>query len=790
MPGCNSAGCNPRSMEAGLHYRFVTSVALGSLVLGTTIVSEAAAQQRTVAEQMADIFTRPSGGSLMGGPPPLAISVFKGCEDDNAATGTRGTQAVSPRARIEEASGSGGASSSGRTFAPVGGSFPVIAGSNAQEEDCALRIDGIWVDRNGEAAFNTNFDPGGWAGSENDPEIRALTHGVYTRPRYLMIEKTQNQNAQLIVRQPMLSSAPVTYTSNDANRLMDTLKTGRARKQYRAARPSRGFERNLTVRVLSNGVTVLEMGGRQYVRPRPELSLAERAAQPAMQDVFNRGDTIKALDAMVKGFDVITQNPNAFNQNDKSRIFVQQKGTNYYTQDQKLVPIDMRLDLINLQGAIQYSNLMSTATEIQSAYASSYGTSTKVGVSGTAGRKDQTAGVNLEASVGFGSSFSNSQYSLLSSTNSVSQAVGFSRQKQFALIRDHAQSELDGFFRDDVMAAVESGDFRFLIDTYGTHYSYATTYGSRAQLRSTATETGYRNLVGESSSESSSKGANLLIVEASTDENTSSQIGTGFERRTQYGSAVFTAVGGNGSWNEQGFSAGATPYPILTDMRPLSELLNPMNFPNRPDIFGPGKQAFERAIEKKLIQAAQQLETRSLLPEIIPAQKWTMRALSLDCFASGTLEGQAPEIQLAGSMRLDLNFGRQSSRIVFNVTSKKGYRRIFCDGTQHPATDRTSYTIEGTPQEIAGAQWRVRTNFSEVDFVSGFNGQTSKTPLRFAQLLQPDKIYEGRSNWMPIPAEADLDRSGKIVRTYRVPRGPGKFGQPDLRLRVEFERVE
>ncbi|MEO0464626.1 MAG: MAC/perforin domain-containing protein [Pseudomonadota bacterium] len=768
-------------MEAGLHYRFVTSVALGSLVLGATIVSEAAAQQRTVDEQMADIFTRPSGGNLMGGPPPLAISVFKGCENDNAATGTRGTQAVSPRTRIEEASGSGGASSSGRTFAPVGGSSPVVASPNAQEEDCALRIDGLWVDRIGEAAFDTNFDPGGWVGSQ----VSELAHGVYTRPRYLMIDKTNNQNAQLVVRQPMLSGRSVTYASNDSARLIDTLKTGRARKQYRAARPSRGFDRNLTVRVLSNGVTVLEMGRRQYVRPRPELSLAERAAQTPMQDAFNRGDTIKALDAMVKGFDVIKQNPNAFDQNDKNRVFVQQKGTNYYTQDQKLVPIDMKLDLINTQGAIQFSNLMSTATEIQSAYASSYGKSTKVGISGTAGRKDQTAGVNLEASVGFGSSFSNSQYSLLSSNNSVSQAVGFSKQKQFALIRDHAQSELDGFFRDDVISAVESGDFSRLIDTYGTHYSYATTYGSRAQLRSTATETGYRNLVGESSSESSSKGANALIVEASTDENKSSQIGTGIERRTQYGSAVFTAVGGNGSWNEQGYSSGATPYPILTDMRPLSELLNPMNFPNRPDVFGQGKRAFERAIERTLIGAARRLETRSLLPEIIPKQRWTLRALSLNCDASGSGEGNLPVIQLKGSMRLDLQYaGRNQSRVVFNVTSKKGYRKITCDGRNHTATDATKYTIEGTADEIGLARWRVRANLDELDSGSPIRAFRVYAQGGLADAAHPDKIFQGSSAWTQFPT---LNSPRRRVWEFRTPQSSK---QPDLRLRIEFERVE
>lgn len=768
-----------------MKYTLLSGMALGSFVLTAAFVSEAAAQQRTVADQMADIFTRPAGGSLMGDPPPPAISVFKGCEDEGAQRRASGSITSDPRRRMEEAGRSAGGNNAGRRFAPVGNSSPVVAGS--KEQDCALRIDGIWVDRNGDPAFNNRFNPAGWAGSANDPEIRSLTHGVYTRPRYLIVEKTRNQNARLVVRRPILGGGSVTFVSSDNSSLTQLLKRGGKAKSYKATKYYGAFGRDLSVRVLSNGVTVLEMGGRQFIRPRPELSLARRAAQPAMEDTFNRGDTIQFLDVVAKGFDVTRQNPNKFAENGKSRVFVEQTGTNYYTKDRKLVPIDMRLDLDTAQGAIQFSSLMSTATEIQSAYASSFGTSVKVGVSGTAGREDQTAGVNLEASVGFGSSFSNSQYSLLSKSKSVSQALGFSRQKQFALIRDHAQSELDGFFRDDVIRAVETGDFRYLIDTYGTHYSYATTYGSRAQLRSTATATGYRNLVGNSSSESSSKSANLLIAEGSSEENTSSEIKSGFERKTQYGEAIFSAVGGNGSWNEQGYSSGATPYPILTHMRPLSELLNPMNFPKRPGVFRQGRKAFQQAIDNYLISAARLLETRSLLPEIIPTQKWTMRALSLDCYSSGSGEGNRPVIQLQGSMRLGLRYGRESSRVVFNVTSKKGYRRIFCDGTQHKATDQTPYVIEGTAQEIAQATWRVRTNFSEVDFGSPIKALRTYAQGGAAQALWPDKIYEGQEGWFSMPNESELNSAGKVVRTYPVPIGAG---QPDLRLRVEFARVK
>ena len=47
----------------------------------------------------------------------------------------------------------------------------------------------------------------------------------------------------------------------------------------------------------------------------------------------------------------------------------------------------------------------------------------------------------------------------------------------------------------------------------------------------------------------------------------------------------FIAVGGNGSWDSGGYSRGDRVAPILLDLRPLDELLNPINFPDQPDIY-------------------------------------------------------------------------------------------------------------------------------------------------------------------------------------------------------------
>lgn len=767
----------------------LTGAAVAALAFGSLTPSGANGQSRPQPGSTADIFTTPVRGGSLILQPSIGVrgDLFKGCEDDTQPPAF-GDARTNPRNRIEGAR-TGNSGETGRVFANVGTESQVNAPASDPADECWSRIDGLWVERGARPSFDKDFRAAGWGGGADTPELRALTHGVYTQPGYLVIEKSGDLDRQLIVGQPFLSSRKATFTSSDQYALGETLMRRGPAKRYRSSRSMRGLGRDLSVRVASNGVAVLELGGRQFVRPKPQLSKDQRAAQPPMQDAFNRGDNIQYTDVLAQGFDVTSQNPNRFGDNNKDFVFAKKKATDYYTKDRKIVPIDMSLDLLSDQGSIYFSSAVSSATEIQSAYASSFGVSVQAGISGSASNKGQTRSVNLEASVGYGSSFSSSQFSSLQSRKSVSQAIGFSRQKQFALIRDHAQSELDGFFRDAVVSAVESGDFRQIIRRYGTHYPYATTFGSSGQVRSTATDEGYREIVKESSSDSKSGGANLLIVQANVNSSNSSQSGSSFETNTQYGTAFFDAVGGNGSWNESGFAAGQSAYPILTDMRPLDELLNPMNFPGQPMIYNQGRRTLAAKIDDYLSRAGRRVSDRSLLPEIIPTQRWTIRALSVACHRAGSLEGNSDRIQLQGQMRLDVNYPSTKSRIVFSPGTGQKYRGMFCNGRNYTANDPKRFVLEGTPAELARAAYQIRTNFDEADFGSPIKALRVRVQGGLAQKAWPDKIYQGSSRWFSLPDESELNASGRLVRTYGVPGGAAGR-QPDLRLRIEFARVE
>lgn len=774
-----------------MRHSLLISSLLTASALALVSDGSAFAQQSSRAEMLTNP-VQGGGAFLQPEKEVLPKTLFKGCEDDSLPPTLSNGQSSNPRDQIERARDQS-PGQSGRVFAPVEGSASPDEPQADPGDHCWFRLDGLWVERRATPVFDTNFDADGWGDGADTPELRALTHSVYNRSRFLIVRKTGRENEELIVERPLLGSSASVFSAQDTLDLQQTLAPGGPAKRYRAAQTRGGAGQNLTVRVIGGSVVMLEMDGQQFVRPKPELSARERAERLPTDDAFNRDSTIQFLDVVAKGFDVTKQNPNRLAENDKDFVFAQPGPRDYYTKDRKIVPIDMALDLRSDQGAVYFSSLMSSATEIQKAYASNFGISTKVGVSGSksGSNRSQTrsSSVNLEASIGFGASFSNSQFSQMRRSNSVSQAIGFSRQKQFALVRDYAQTELNPFFRDAIASAVERGNFGQVIATYGTHYPHATTYGASGQVRHTTTRTGFQELVSNSSSQSYEGGGKFLIAEVNASGGSSRQNTSSFESSTEYGRAYFDAVGGNGSWNEGGFSAGQTAYPILMDMRPLDEMLNPINFPGEPDIYERGRREFARAIDNYLVRAGRQLDRTSLRPRIVPKQRWTIRALSLNCMRSGSLEGNKDRIQLKGQMRLNVNYPTEGSRIVFDVTNKAGYRGLFCDGRNYTASDATRYVLEGTAEELASARYAIATNFDEVDFGSPIRALRVHQQGGLAQALRPDKIFQGTSRWFSLPRSSELNSSGKLVRQYGVPGGSaGK--QPDLRLRIEFERIE
>ena len=197
----------------------------------------------------------------------------------------------------------------------------------------------------------------------------------------------------------------------------------------------------------------------------------------------------------------------------------------------------------------------------------------------------------------------------------VARETGMMRYKKYALVLDMPYMQLSDRFIDAIDDARRTGDYWKLIERYGTHYPYAMTYGAAGRLSQNITAEGYAKAQSESTGNHSTRETVADVYQTSTYRTSKSQHGTSVSERNEYGEKVFDAVGGNGSWNENGFAAGETSYPILADLRPLHELLSPLYFPDEPEIYETARFALAEAIDDYL-WANRELSDDSLLENI------------------------------------------------------------------------------------------------------------------------------------------------------------------------------
>ncbi len=147
---------------------------------------------------------------------------------------------------------------------------------------------------------------------------------------------------------------------------------------------------------------------------------------------------------------------------------------------------------------------------------------------------------------------------------------------------------------------------------------YAVTYGASAKMTQQFTEETYARQ--ERSEAGFSVRGGVKVFGSGGSGHHSELAGQQTGTRGTLGSegATFVAVGGNGSWDQGGYSAGGTPYPILLDLRPIYELLNPMNFPGEPEVYQRVRANLQRAVVAYLEANTTPISTVSMLPEVAP----------------------------------------------------------------------------------------------------------------------------------------------------------------------------
>lgn len=683
------------------------------------------------------------------------IDAFQGCETADAPLAA----IQDPRQRIETAA---------RPVDPISNrefvSFSLDeldTQTDLPDGECWKRLDGVWR-QDVTISLDRSFTPDGWGSTK--PELVMLANGTYTTPAHITVDPSSNSNAYLMVRDALSFSQPVRYDAVDKTDLSDVLIRNGARKTYQARGNTGGLGAELTVDVTRSGYVRMKIGSETFVRPRPGTAKSDWDSQISNKDPFMIGFTMENLIASRRGYDVITQNPNRLMDNPKAEVFARTE-RGYAIDERRIVPLGMRLVKEEMQGMVYYTELVSSERDIQNMQSSNFGNSTRFGISGSAStskssdNNSRSGSVNIEAGYGWGSSSAKESFESLRESESVAKETGYMRFRKYALVADHPYIQLSDSFIDAVEDARRFADYDALIEKFGTHYPYAVSYGASGQLTQTITSEAYAREKSNSSSEESNSNASFVVGNSNSYSSVNQRTGTSLREVNEYGERSFDAVGGNGSWSEAGFAAGDAHYPILADLRPLDDLLNPMNFPNEPEIYDRVRIELARRIEAYL-NANSVLSDVSLLPEVEPIQSWVLRTSMLACDSAGSEPNS--NLEIAGKLTLHRSSPAQyasfpamklidirrkgstdASTPVRNVNCARGRDRLV-----------KARTISGTAENLARFRFRVTVNLEELDY---------------AGPLDPDDVIKGQSGHFKLPIGRPVGHVEK--QAYRLPPG-------------------
>jgi hypothetical protein len=667
---------------------------------------------------------------------------FRGCEiPDNAnqlmaAVGP----ASDPRDRI-----------TGRQFAPVAGSGS--AGALPDEGDaCWTRLDGVWVENK-----DVNFDTSRNDGSAWDVDGTALTgllHGNYTSRDTLFIAPGDSEN-ELWVMSGVNDVSFTRFVSSDDQTVAGLIGNTQDRKVYQAETRN-GLGSTLTLDYTAGGDLRMRLGNRQFLRPTPLVE-----SDLSIDDVFVIQYQTDNFAANLKGYDVLTQDPFLLMNNEKSEVFARRGRDEYRIQEKYAVPLGFTLRNELLQGNVYRRTTVSSESELQNANSSGFGVNANYSASGAVNSAlALVPGAGQVADTGFSVGYSSTKSSMatMRQNNTLAQVVGYSRAKSYAIIAEHADSKLSSDFLTAIGDAKDEGNYRQLIDRFGTHYAYAVTYGASAKMtQDISTEAFSQALIEEQGNRFE---AEARVVGSSIGGFNEGMSSVGNRTAGEIGNegGRFVAVGGNGSWDSGGYSRGDRVAPILLDLRPLDELLNPINFPDQPEVYTRVRAELAQAINGYLAGQTRPLSNERLISKVTwtpapvepepdpekvePIEEWLVYVRHIDCTkpGPGTTNGASGSVTISATGPRSDFAPQKQLKVDCKWKESKRSTYSYGGGGNIPGLLR----LRGTRAEMK--QYRLNFDFSwQYDGAVRGKNRTDKRSLNSTPMqgsgLAPDKSH-------------------------------------------------
>ncbi|MEO0591387.1 MAG: MAC/perforin domain-containing protein [Pseudomonadota bacterium] len=500
--------------------------------------------------------------------------------------------------------------------------------------DCRYRLDGVWVEDR-RLAFDTSANSdvarafGDINGGQADP---SLAHGTYVKRRIILIDAADD-GSSFTISDAFGEAEPIKAIAADDVPMENVFTPGGSLKVYNIADAPPEQDDEIMVDVTSDGEVRVRIDGVNYYRPAPNP--AERGADLAAVDPFMIHFNLDNLAASRRGYDVVTQDPIQLNINDRGEVFEAADPLQYAVVEKRTVPLGLKLVPEGASGSIVSSTLIRTEREFQSTIAWNVGANVGTGLNPTTGEPANSVGVNYAQS--------NTDGMRNGSANAIT--MGAARHKLYALVLDEPFARLSREFERAVDDARRYGRYAELIEKFGTHYPYAMTYGSAFRMRAEFEEETVARWLGQSQDLSVNAKATIKAVQINGSGGISSEEKASDSYLSQSTREVFRAVGGTGSYSPEGNATGI-PYPILADLRPLHELLNPLNFPGQPEVYGEVRERLRDEISNYLARNSRSLSDR--IPETQVEYKVQPFALRCDQMPKKTKK-LSKQIDLVGS---------------------------------------------------------------------------------------------------------------------------------------------
>ncbi|MEO0607472.1 MAG: MAC/perforin domain-containing protein [Pseudomonadota bacterium] len=520
------------------------------------------------------------------GPTPLTMpaDIFSGCAE-KAASSAVVAETRPPADRIGQRAE---ARQLGFELAAVSASQIDETNDRELKAACWARLDGVWrADRR--ISLDRSYTPEGWG--SDVPDLIHLAHGTYIRPDQFIVF-VEDGSDTLNVVDAFDPSRQARFTPNNAVALQDALKRGGDIKRYIASAKN-DIGQTLSVDVTRSGLVRIRIDQQAFYRPQP--GVRESQALPAV-DAWLISYNLKNMTASRKGYDIVKQNGFFFLDNPKAEVFEEVDSSLYSIEEQRTVPLGLIFVPENTQGMVFSESLQENGSEISTTNTTAYG-----------GKATLSAGDAAQAHVGY--EYTRTAVENIKKNNTMSMAEGHARYKAYALVNDQPYATLSSAFIDAVEDARRYGAedpsmYDDIIEKFGTHYPYAVTYGSAAKITQEFSRQEHYNSKFTSNAKKISAGASIFGNGGEGHYSKMSGQMTGGSGAFSDRGATFIAVGGNGSWDQNGFALGDTPYPILLDLRPIEELLSPMNFPGEPEVYQTVRAALSDAVSAYIAREA------------------------------------------------------------------------------------------------------------------------------------------------------------------------------------------